>query len=87
MEAACDSSEIDRIDLGLGAEGYKERFATGVRQTLHLTASKSVTAHLGNLLRYRLVTAVKRVPELETWLRNARAHAALLRKRIQEHGP
>jgi CelD/BcsL family acetyltransferase involved in cellulose biosynthesis len=65
VEAACDTSDIELIDLGLGAEGYKERFATGVRQTLHLTATASTAAFVREALRYHAATAIKSVPRLE----------------------
>ena len=32
---ACDINEMRVVDLGLGAEGYKERFSNGTRATLH----------------------------------------------------
>jgi CelD/BcsL family acetyltransferase involved in cellulose biosynthesis len=65
VEAACDTSDIELIDLGLGAEGYKERFATGVRQTLLLTATTSAAVFGREALRYHAATAIKSVPRLE----------------------
>ena len=41
VEQACDDPEIQFLDLGLGEEGYKERFANGHRQTLHATITNS----------------------------------------------
>ena len=40
VQQACDSPEIDVVDLGLGAEDYKDRFATASRQTLYVVLNR-----------------------------------------------
>ena len=72
VEAACDDSEINLIDLGLGAEGYKERFSTALRQTLHVTIHSSAASCLRERVRYQAATVVKSVPRLENWIRSLR---------------
>ena len=37
---ACDTDAMKVVDLGLGAEGYKERFGNSTRQTLDVTHDK-----------------------------------------------
>ena len=37
----CDDPAVEVFDLGLGAEGYKERVANSSRSTLHVTISRS----------------------------------------------
>jgi CelD/BcsL family acetyltransferase involved in cellulose biosynthesis len=69
VEEACDDGEIGLIDLGLGAEGYKERFATAVRETLHVTIATSAASCLKEKVRYKAATVVKSVPKLESWIR------------------
>jgi CelD/BcsL family acetyltransferase involved in cellulose biosynthesis len=69
VEAACDDPAIERIDLGLGAEGYKERFATGTRQTLDVTVTASTTHYLREAARYHVATAIKSSPRLEHGVR------------------
>ena len=69
VEAACDDPEIERIDLGLGAEGYKERFATGTRQSLDVTVTASTTHYLREAARYHVATAIKSSPRLEHGVR------------------
>jgi CelD/BcsL family acetyltransferase involved in cellulose biosynthesis len=69
VEAACDDPAIERIDLGLGAEGYKERFATGTRQTLDVTLTASTTHYLREAARYHVATAIKSSPRLEHGVR------------------
>jgi CelD/BcsL family acetyltransferase involved in cellulose biosynthesis len=74
---ACERSELRRVDLGLGAEGYKEWFANGTRQTLYATATTSPLRHLREIARYQLATEVKRFPKLEDAIRNARSRLGL----------
>jgi len=69
VEAACDDPAIERVDLGLGAEGYKERFATGTRQTLDVTVTASTTHYLKEVARYHVGTAIKSSPRLEHGIR------------------
>jgi CelD/BcsL family acetyltransferase involved in cellulose biosynthesis len=66
---ACDMDGMNVVDLGLGAEGYKERFGNGTRQTLYVTATKSWGRHLREIARYRLASALKRSPKVESAVR------------------
>lgn len=68
---ACDMSTIKQVDLGLGAEGYKERFGNSTRQTLYATMTKSSLRHLREKARYRIATVVKRSPRIEAAIRSA----------------
>jgi len=69
VEEACERPEINRVDLGLGAEGYKERFATGARQTLDFTITASTARHLKEIVRYHAASAIKSSPPLEHCIR------------------
>jgi CelD/BcsL family acetyltransferase involved in cellulose biosynthesis len=69
VEHACDDPAIHLLDLGLGEEGYKERFATGYRQTLHATITNSQALRLRETVRYHAASAVKASPRLEHWVR------------------
>jgi CelD/BcsL family acetyltransferase involved in cellulose biosynthesis len=69
VEEACERPEINRVDLGLGAESYKERFATGARQTLDVTITASTVRHLKEIVRYRTASAIKSSPPLEHYIR------------------
>ncbi len=75
VEAACDELEIGRVDMGLGAEGYKERFATGARQTLDFTMTASTVHYLREAARYHVVAAIKSSPSLEHSIRRALGRA------------
>jgi CelD/BcsL family acetyltransferase involved in cellulose biosynthesis len=66
---ACDIEGMKRIDLGVGAEGYKGRFGNSTRQTLHATATKSWRRHLQEAVRYRTASALKQSPKIESAVR------------------
>ena len=68
---ACDTDGLEIVDLGLGAEGYKERFANATRQTLHVTISDSWSRHVSEIARYRAASALKRSPKIEAAVRRA----------------
>jgi CelD/BcsL family acetyltransferase involved in cellulose biosynthesis len=70
VEESCDDPELDRVDLGLGAEGYKERLATWSRQTLHATVTASALGCWKQRARYCSATAIRSVPRLEGWVRS-----------------
>jgi CelD/BcsL family acetyltransferase involved in cellulose biosynthesis len=70
---ACDLSTMRVVDLGLGAEGYKERFANSTRQTLYAMLTKSSLNHVREIARFRLASAVNRSPRLEAAIRRALA--------------
>jgi CelD/BcsL family acetyltransferase involved in cellulose biosynthesis len=70
---ACETDALRLVDLGLGTEAYKEWFANSARQTLHATLSASPLRHWRAMARYRIATEVKRFPELEAAIRNARS--------------
>jgi len=63
---ACEMDGMNVVDLGLGVEGYKERFGNSTRQTLDATVTKSWRRHLGEIGRYRAASALKRLPKIET---------------------
>jgi CelD/BcsL family acetyltransferase involved in cellulose biosynthesis len=68
---ACDNEEVRIVDLGLGDEGYKVRFANSLRQTLHATLTESWAGHLTEIARYRTASLVKRSPKIESVFRRA----------------
>ena len=69
VEEACERPDINRVDLGLGEEAYKERFATGARQTLDVTITTSTARHLKEIMRYHAASVIKSAPPLEHCIR------------------
>jgi hypothetical protein len=83
---ACDSPDINRVDLGLGAEEYKERFATEGRQTLHVIAATSVFVRIREELRYQTAVAIKSAPRLESFTRGVLARMSAWRNDLRAEG-
>ena len=77
VEEAADNSGLRTVDLGLGAEEYKERFANQTRETLYVTLRASGAQHAREILRFRAAEIIKTSPRLEA---GARAVIARLRQ-------
>ncbi|MGC2557024.1 MAG: GNAT family N-acetyltransferase [Candidatus Sulfotelmatobacter sp.] len=75
--AACESDTFSVVDMGLGAEAYKEWFANGTRQTLYATLTTSPLRHWRGMARYRIATGVKRFPKLDAAIRSARSRLGM----------
>jgi CelD/BcsL family acetyltransferase involved in cellulose biosynthesis len=69
IEEACDSSETDFVDLGLGEEHHKKRWATGSRETLNVTLARSRVTYLRVAARFHAAAAIKTSPRLEHYVR------------------
>jgi CelD/BcsL family acetyltransferase involved in cellulose biosynthesis len=87
VEESCDDPQVDRIDLGLGAEGYKERLATASRETLHVTVMTSVLGCWKERIRYHSADAIRSVPHLEDWIRSGIRYISSLKMHLQAKGP
>lgn len=83
---ACENPDITRVDLGLGTEGYKDRFANGARETLHLTLTASRSRHLKEVVRYRAAALVKTKPEIERTTRWGLSKLKYCSRRLNEAG-
>jgi CelD/BcsL family acetyltransferase involved in cellulose biosynthesis len=83
VETACDRPDIEIVDLGLGAEGYKDRFATSNRQTLHLVLHQAFPSHLHAVMRYHAATVAKASPRVETWIRGPFSSVTRLSVRLR----
>ena len=86
VESACDRIDIDVVDLGLGAEDYKYRFATVDHQTLYLVLNRSFLDHLRAVVRDRAAAAVKASPRIESLIRNIISYISRLGARLREIG-
>jgi CelD/BcsL family acetyltransferase involved in cellulose biosynthesis len=74
IEEAADNSDLKVVDMGLGQEEYKERFANRRRKTLYVTLRSSAAKHMGEILRYRTTEMLKNAPALELRVRKVSAH-------------
>ena len=71
IEEAAENPALSIVDLGLGAEEYKERFANQSRETLYVTLRASAVDHTREILRYRAAQIVKASPRVEAAVRTA----------------
>jgi CelD/BcsL family acetyltransferase involved in cellulose biosynthesis len=84
-EGARDAS-VGWVDLGLGDEPYKERFANNVRQTRYVRLSRGFPRHVASVGRQMVTRAAARFPQLGNRLREARAFYQAGVDRVQETG-
>jgi CelD/BcsL family acetyltransferase involved in cellulose biosynthesis len=77
-EASTDPG-ISTVDLGLGDEGYKQRYANSTRQTLCIAASRSKLRMATQACRYRIAELIKKHPPLERRIRNTVSRAMAVR--------
>jgi CelD/BcsL family acetyltransferase involved in cellulose biosynthesis len=84
VEGACQLRTIARIDLGLGEEGYKDRFANSTCETVHVSLNSSYAEHVRSVGRHRLAAIIKRSRRLERVVRWLVGRVAALRKHVEE---
>jgi CelD/BcsL family acetyltransferase involved in cellulose biosynthesis len=83
---ASKDPEIHTVDLGLGDEGYKDRYAKSGRQTLCVTVSRSKARLAQEVCRYQAVRLVARFPGLEARVRRSRSRISSVRTRLAGQG-
>ena len=86
IEEAAEKPELQTVDLGLGAEEYKDRFANQSRETLHVTLTSSYRRHLGEVVRHYAAATVKLQPVLERAARSTFSRFRALGQRQQNSG-
>ncbi len=86
VEEACGDTTLRWLDLGLGDESYKIRFANAVRQSRYVQLSRSLPKHVIKIGRQELVATLARSPNLESKIRGVRERYRSLSVRIREAG-
>lgn len=86
VEDAVSEGGVHTVDLGLGAEEYKERFANQFRPTLWLSFTSSRARHLATILRYRVGESIKKHSSVERIFRSSRHRYQAFRRRLQDSG-
>jgi len=86
VEEACGDTSLRWLDLGLGDESYKVRFANNVRPTRYVQLSRSLPGHAAKVGRQAAVSALTRSPKLEQSLRRARERYRRLQERFRNTG-
>ena len=86
IEVSCDSPEIAVVDLGLGAEGYKDRFTTTTRETLYFELSQSFARHLRVVARNRVAMALTQSSRVEKATRRMLGRIGDMNARLRDQG-
>jgi CelD/BcsL family acetyltransferase involved in cellulose biosynthesis len=86
VEEGAKDSSLKWLDLGLGDEPYKERYANNTRQTRYVHLSSSFPRHVVSMGREMVSSTAARFPQFGEKLRDARAFCETLASRIQETG-
>ena len=71
VEEASGNPAVNVVDLGLGAEDYKDRFANQIRETLYVSLQNSALRHCREIVRDQAAAWVKARPPLERAIRSA----------------
>jgi CelD/BcsL family acetyltransferase involved in cellulose biosynthesis len=86
IEEATRDPQCKMVDLGLGAEEYKDRFSNQTRRTLYVTLERSAARHYRGMARYVAGELIKKIPKAESAARRARRHWKSIRERRQDSG-
>lgn len=86
VEEAAEIPAIKILDLGLGAEEYKDAFENQSRETLYVRLNASLVGHYGEVLRCAVLSVVRRASLLERSVRSLFARYKALRKRLHSLG-
>ena len=86
IEEAADDPELKIVDLGLGAEEYKDRFANQTRETVYVTLNMSLVRHCREIVRYYAAEAVRTSPRAEVVVRGMKEHWRRLKARLAREG-
>lgn len=86
VEEAAGNPTFRTVELGLGEEEYKNRFANQHRETLHVTLNTSSLRILREKTRYRMVRTIKTSPPLEKFLRSIADGTRRLREKFKRLG-
>ncbi len=86
IEEAADDPGLKLLDLGLGAEEYKDRLANQTRRTLYVTLNTSAARHYREGLRFRAAEIVRTSPRVEAAVRTVAQGWERLKMRIRNHG-
>jgi CelD/BcsL family acetyltransferase involved in cellulose biosynthesis len=86
IEEALENPKLKTVDMGLGAEEYKERFANHTRETLYVTLKTSGLRHFSEILRYRAAIAVKASPRIEAVVRTVASRVRRIATHLRNQG-
>jgi CelD/BcsL family acetyltransferase involved in cellulose biosynthesis len=86
IQDACDDPSMTVLDLGLGSEAYKAKFANESCETLYVTLHRSILEHWATIVRYRVASAVKSSARMEKFSGEIRKKLQGIRRRLRDSG-
>jgi CelD/BcsL family acetyltransferase involved in cellulose biosynthesis len=86
IQEALENPAMKTLDMGLGSEAYKAKFANASRATLYVTMHNSFPRYFGLLVRDRAAAALKAYPAMENFAQAFRTRLNVLRDRFRRHG-
>jgi CelD/BcsL family acetyltransferase involved in cellulose biosynthesis len=86
IQEALENPAMKTVDLGLGSEAYKAKFANASRETLYVTLHHSFPRHFGSVFRDRAAAAVRYYPALEKCAEAFRKRLGALREDVHREG-
>jgi hypothetical protein len=87
IEEAADGAEWKTVDLGLGAEEYKDRFANQTREILYVTLNAAAGPHYQEILRWYASKVIRKSPRVEAVARAAAERWHRLTQRVRKDKP
>jgi len=86
IQEALENPAMKTLDMGLGSEAYKAKFANASRETLYVTMHNSLPRYVGLVVRDRAAAAVKAHPAMEKFAQAFRKRLNVLRDRFRRRG-
>jgi CelD/BcsL family acetyltransferase involved in cellulose biosynthesis len=86
VEEGAKDASLKWLDLGLGDEPYKERYANKVRQTRYVRLSRGLPRHIIRVGRGTVSSAAARFPRVGDCLRAGKSFFTLVLDRIRDAG-
>ncbi len=86
VEEGAKDASVQRLDLGLGDEPYKNRYANNVRHTRYVRLSRGLPRYLLTTGREMIASAAARFPHFGNTLRGARNFLQTVADRVREVG-
>jgi hypothetical protein len=86
VEEAAANPALRAVDLGLGAEDYKDRFCNQFRKTLYVTLRASHASHAREILHYSAARAVRASAALDAGLRAGKSRLVRVKEQMNGKG-
>jgi CelD/BcsL family acetyltransferase involved in cellulose biosynthesis len=86
VEESANDASVKMLDLGLGDEPYKDRYANNVRQTRYVRLSRGLPRHVLTAVREMIASTAVRFPEFGDRLRDVRTVFQTVASRVRENG-